>query len=106
MNLSKKIRSWFEHLIQRITHDFFSKEWPESFLLVVLFSTFAAVMICETTESEVISRLLGLSEENENNKIVTFLGIEAMGRISPWLCKTVIANMRAQAMVHATNAAN
>ena len=71
------------------------------FLLVVLFSTFVAVMICETTE-KFIGQLLGLSEENEKNKILTFLGI-GMGGILLAL-QAVIANMRARAMVDAANA--
>ena len=100
MNLSTSIRSWFEHLIQWIK-TIFSLKSGLIFLLVVLFSTFVAVMICETTE-KFIGQLLGLSEENEKNKILTFLGI-GMGGILLAL-QAVIANMRAQAMVDAANA--
>ena len=100
MNLSTSIRSWFEHLIQWIK-TIFSLKSGLIFLLVVLFSTFVAVMIYETTE-KFIGQLLGLSEENEKNKILTFLGI-GMGGILLAL-QAVIANMRAQAMVDAANA--
>ena len=100
MNLSTTIRSWFEHLIQWVK-TIFSLKSGLIFLLVVLFSTFVAVMICETTE-KFIGQLLGLSEENEKNKILTFLGI-GMGGILLAL-QAVIANKRAQAMEDAANA--
>ena len=58
-------------------------------------------MICETTE-KFIGQLLGLSEENEKNKILTFLGI-GMGGILLAL-QAVIANRRAKAMEDAANA--
>ena len=100
MILSTSIRSWFEYLI-RWVKTVFSLKSGLIFLLVVLFSTFVAVMVSETTE-KFIGQLLGLSEENEKNKILTFLGI-GMGGILLAL-QAVIANKRAQAMENAANA--
>ena len=100
MILSTSICSWFEYPI-RWVKTVFSLKSGLIFLLVVLFSTFVAVMICETTE-KFIGQLLGLSEENEKNKILTFLGI-GMGGILLAL-QAVIANKRAQAMENAANA--
>ena len=95
MMLSTSIRSWFRDRI----------EWTKTnplltflcSLLIVLFSTFTAVMFSSTAE-ESIGRLLGLglSEENEKNKILTFLGI-GMGGILLAL-QAVIANRRAKAL--------
>ena len=100
MILSTSIGSWFLRPL-RWVKTVFSLKHGLIFLLVLLFSTFVAVMICETTE-KFIGQLLGLSEENEKNKILTFLGI-GMGGILLAL-QAVIANMRAQAMVDAANA--
>ena len=67
------------------------------FLLFALFVAFVAVMVSDTAEAW-IGRLLGLglSEHNEKNKILTFLGI-GMGGILLAL-QAVIANRRAKAM--------
>ena len=100
MILSTSIGSWFLRPL-RWVKTVFSLKHGLIFLLVVLFSTFVAVMICETTE-KFIGQLLGLSEENEKNKILTFLGI-GMGGILLAL-QAVIANKRAQAMEDAANA--
>ena len=100
MILSTSIRSWFLRPL-RWVKTIFSLKSGLIFLLVVLFSTFVAVMICETTE-KFIGQLLGLSEENEKNKILTFLGI-GMGGILLAL-QAVIANTRAKAMEDAANA--
>ncbi len=73
------------------------------FLLAVLFLAFVAVMTSEAAE-KIIGQLLGfgLSEENEKNKILTFLGI-GMGGILLAL-QAVIANRRARAMEDTANA--
>ena len=92
---STSIRSWFERPMQWIkTNPLLTFLCG---LLVVLFSTFTAVMFSGTAE-ESIGRLLGLglSEENEKNKILTFLGI-GMGGILLAL-QAVIANRRAKAL--------
>ena len=65
-------------------------------LLGLLFVTFAAVMVSETAE-KCIGQLLGLSEANEKNKILTFLGI-GMGGIL-FVLQVLIANRRATALV-------
>ena len=102
MILSTSIRSWFGHLI-RWVKTIFSLKGGLIFLLVVLFSAFVAVMVSETVEKCVGQLLgLGLSEENEKNKILTFLGI-GMGGILLAL-QAVIANTRARAMENAANA--
>ena len=100
MILSTSIRSWFEYPI-RWVKTVFSLKGGLIFLLVVLFSAFVAVMVSETVE-KCIGQLLGLSEENEKNEILTFLGI-GMGGILLAL-QAVIANKRAQAMENAANA--
>ena len=66
-------------------------------LLIVLFLAFTAVMFSSTAE-ESIGRLLGLglSGQNEKNKILAFLGI-GMGGIL-LAVQAVIANRRAKAM--------
>ena len=95
MILSTSIRSWFERLIRWV------KTNP---LLTILCSllgmmivAFVAVMFSDTVK-ECIGQLLGLglSEENEKNKILTFLGI-GMGGILLAL-QAVIANRRAKAL--------
>ena len=66
-------------------------------LLIVLVSTFTAVMFSSTAEEPIGQLLgLGLSEENEKNKILTFLGI-GMGGILLAM-QAVIANRRAKAL--------
>ena len=95
MMLSTSIRSWFRDRI----------EWTKTnplltflcSLLIVLFSAFTAVMFSSTAE-ESIGRLLGLglSGQNEKNKILAFLGI-GMGGIL-LAVQAVIANRRAKAM--------
>ena len=99
MILSTSIRSWFGHLI-RWVKTIFSLKGGLVFLLVVLFSAFVAVMVSESVE-KFIGQLLGLSEENDKNKILTFLGI-GMGGILLAL-QAVIANRRAKAMENAAN---
>ena len=94
MILSTSIRSWFEYPI-RWVKTVFSLKGGLIFLLVVLFSAFVAVMVSETVE-KCIGQLLGLSEENEKNEILTFLGI-GMGGILLAL-QAVIANRRARAL--------
>ena len=102
MTLSTSIRSWFFRPL-RWVKTVFSLKRGLIFVLVVLFSTFVAVMFYETVEKCVGQLLgLGLSEENEKNKILTFLGI-GMGGILLAL-QAVIANKRAQAMENAANA--
>ena len=102
MILSTSIRLWFDRLI-RWVKTIFSLKSGLIFLLVVLFSTFVAVMVSETAE-KCIGQLLGLdsSEKSEKNQILTFLGI-GMGGILLAL-QAVIANKRAQAMEDAANA--
>ena len=102
MILSTSIRSWFLRPL-RWVKTIFSLKRGLIFLLVVLFSAFVAVMVSETVEKCVGQLLgLGLSEENEKNKILTFLGI-GMGGILLAL-QAVIANTRAKAMEDAANA--
>ena len=102
MIFSTSIRSWFLRPI-RWVKTVFSLKRGLIFLLVVLFSAFVAVMVSETVEKCVGQLLgLGLSEENDKNKILTFLGI-GMGGILLAL-QAVIANKRAQAMEDAANA--
>ena len=95
MILSTSIRAWFGHLI-RWVKTVFSLKGGLIFLLVVLFSTFVAVMVSKNLCW--ISPYLGLSDKN---KILTFLGI-GMGGILLAL-QAVIANKRAQAMEDAAN---
>ena len=72
-------------------------------LLVLLFSTFVAVMASETVEKCVGQLLgLGLSEENEKNKILTFLGI-GIGGIFAAVLRVVIANRPAKVLEDAAN---
>ena len=96
------LRSWFERPI-RWVKTILSLQHSLIFLLVVLFSVFVAVMVCETVE-KFIGQLLGLGspEKSEKNKILTFLGI-GMGGILLAL-QAVIANRRAQAMENTANA--
>ena len=96
MILSTSIRSWFGHLI-RWVKTIFSLKSGLIFLLVVLFSTFVAVMVSENLCW--ISPYLGLTKKNET---LTFLGI-GMGGILLAL-QAVIANRRAKAMENAANA--
>ena len=99
MNLSISIRAWFRHPI-RWVKTIFSLQHILIFLLVTLFSAFVAVMFSETVEKCAGQLLgLGLSEANEKNKILTFLGI-GMGGILLAL-QAVIANRRAKAMENA-----
>ena len=102
MILSASIPSWLERPLQWVKA-IFSLKGGLIFLLVVLFLAFVAVMFSETVEKCVGQLLgLGLSEQNEKNKILTFLGI-GMGGILLAL-QAVIANKRAQAMVDAATA--
>ena len=98
MILSTSIRSWFLRPL-RWVKTIFSLKSGLIFLLVVLFSTFVAVMVCKNVEAWV-GHLLGLS--NKKNEILTFLGI-GMGGILLAL-QAVIANRRARAMEDAANA--
>ena len=100
MILSPSIPSWLERPLQWVKA-IFSLKGGLIFLLVVLFSAFVAVMVCETVE-KFIGQLLGLSKANEKNKILTFLGI-GMGGILLAL-QAVIANRRAKAMEHTAKA--
>ena len=102
MSSFASIRSYFEHPIRWIKR-ILSLQGGLIFLLVVLFSAFVAVMTSEAAE-KIIGQLLGfgLSEENEKNKILMFLGI-GMGGVLLAL-QAVIANTRAQAMVDAATA--
>ena len=96
MILSTSIRSWFLRPL-RWVKTIFSLKSGLIFLLVVLFSTFVAVMVSENLCW--ISPYLGLTKKNET---LTFLGI-GMGGILLAL-QAVIANKRAQAMENAANA--
>ena len=95
-------RPWFERPIRWVKTTFSVKD-SLVFLLVVLFLAFVAFMTSEAAE-KIIGQLLGfgLSEENEKNKILTFLGI-GMGGILLAL-QAVIANRRARAMEDTANA--
>ena len=90
MILSPSIRAWFERPI-RWVKTIFSLQHILIFLLVLLFSAFAAVMFSKNLCW--ISPYLGLTEKN---KILTFLGI-GMGGILLAL-QAVIANRRARAL--------
>ena len=96
MILSTSIRSWFLRPL-RWVKTIFSLKSGLIFLLVVLFSTFVAVMVSENLCW--ISPYLGLTKKNET---LTFLGI-GMGGILLAL-QAVIANRRAKAMENAANA--
>ena len=93
MTLSTSIRSWFERPI-RWVKTMFSLKSGLIFLLVVLFSTFVAVMVSETFE-KCVGQLLGLS--NKKNEILSFLGI-GMGGIFAAVLKILIANKPAKAL--------
>lgn len=88
------VKTAITNLIQWVKTSF-SLKGGLIFLLVVLFSVFVAVMFSDTVR-EYVGQLLGLSEQNEKNKILAFLGI-GMGGILLAL-QAVIANKRAKAM--------
>ena len=101
MILSASIRSWFTYRI----------EWVKANLLLTILCSllvgmlvaFMAVMVSESAEKYIGQLLgLGLSEENEKNKILTFLGI-GIGGIFAAVLRVVIANRPAKVLEDAAN---